>query len=387
MHHGRDNLKGMNVGVVLLGCLAFFSPWAGYTQLALGLTPATLPAILAILYVIFVKLATGKIKALNATDYSVSIIFVIAGLSYFWSLSVSFWLLQYFYYILCLLTFLVTLSIADRLTVWNYLLYFLFAGSIVAMLSVQPVENEWGVVLARQTIEGLNNNYISYILAGAVSLSLVYGYMNNSSRLAWLFICIFIGLVYYNLSLLGTRGAMISVVLLVCWALIYKLVNRRIVVGLALVSIFSLVFISFGVFDLLLSSFDMYDADRATGDLSGRLDVWPLARNLIYENLFLGIGIGAFSSYNPIGIGAHNFILTMLLELGLIGFILFSIVLIRGLMPGFYVDAPRISRYVTGSFICYWTPIALTGHWELAIPSWLIFALHCLAIKFNVGSK
>lgn len=373
----------LSLGVVFLGLIAFFATWAGYTQLALGLTPVTIFSLLAIAYSLVVAFIKRRIEHFSTIDFASFGILILAALSYYWSLNTDAWLIQLYYYILCYFTFLSTLYIVKSRLEWNKVILFLAVGSMIGMLSIGEIENEWGVALQRHSIEGLNNNYLSYILVGCISLVLVYGRVNKVSKLSWFVIWIFFAFSFYKLLSLGTRGAMGSAILLIVWFFINGIVGRRFLIALGCFSVVSLIFVSFGLLDKVLVIFDAIGLDRATGDLSGRLDVWPIARSLILDHLFFGIGIGAFANHNPVGIGAHNVVLTMLLEIGVVGFILFCLILYLSLLPGFLINASRVSRYVAGSFICYWTPIALTGHWELAIPSWLIFALHCSVFRFE----
>jgi len=375
--------RRLELAPIILGALAFFAPWAAYTQLGIGLTPVTISSIAIICYWFFVTIATGRLEKPDTQTLCVVSILIIAGASYFWSLSPNSWFLQYYYYLLCYLTFLSTRHFIVSEKAWNIIVVSLIFGSLVGVTMIASVESDWGVELERQTIDGLNSNYVAYVLAGAVSLSLIYGFKNRKSKIVWPLIFLFIAIVVYKIALLGTRGAMLSVLLLLAWTLFFRATNRMAVLFIFWSALIALALVSAGIIDILILGIEAFVGVRDTGDLSGRLLLWPNARNIISEAPFLGIGIGAFPSVSILEIGAHNVFLTMLLELGAVGFIFFACIIFYTLSPGLKRGAPAISRFAAGAFICYWVPIALSGHWELAIASWLILALHYLVIDNN----
>lgn len=371
------------MAAILMATIAFFSPWAAYNQLALGITPVTLPAFLLFLLWIFVAIEKSRIRKFDRQDIACIILLAITGLSFFWSLAPSGWTLQYFYYLLCISTFVTAKSFLISAKLWLVVVCGFVLGACVAMVLVSPQESEFGVTLQRQSIEGINSNYVAYVLAGIVSLLFVSAKRFSVSLKVWTFIIFFVMMVFYKIVLLGTRGAIVSVCLLGLWPLIFKYFGKRSHVLIFVFVLFALLFFSFGVFDSILLFFDKIYMDRDTGDLSGRLVIWPLARNLIFERPFFGIGAGAFVEINPLGIGAHNLILTMLLEGGFLGLGALLIIVFGSLSPSLKMNASSNSKFAAGSFLCYWAPIAFSGHWELAIASWLILVLHALAVIDN----
>jgi len=68
---------------------------------------------------------------------------------------------------------------------------------------------------------------------------------------------------------------------------------------------------------------DAGSAARATGDLAGRLTIWPEARQVFGEHLLVGVGAGGFRAVGTSGIGAHDVVLELGAGLGLVGIALF----------------------------------------------------------------
>lgn len=61
----------------------------------------------------------------------------------------------------------------------------------------------------------------------------------------------------------------------------------------------------------------------AGGDLGGRLALWKESLSIFKEHFLIGIGSGALNGASQLGAVAHNTFLSILAELGVIGFLLF----------------------------------------------------------------
>jgi len=385
MHNHVDVRHYM--AALLMSLLGFFAPWAAYIQLAVGVTPVTFVAGSLLVFWMVVTITRGKFRRPDLADWAASMLLAIIGLSVTWSINSNNWLYYLFYYMLCFATFYVAKAFLRSPRIWKWVVLGFIFGSGFAMTLIGPAESEWGEVLERQSIEGLNSNYVAYVLAGTVSLIFVYAIRFSISLKQWFLVCIFTLLVTYSLTLLGTRSAIASIFLLVVWVFASRFPGRFLLIAIFCAAGSSLFLISLGLLDSIMVLFDVMWADRETGDLSGRLLIWPMARNYISEMPLLGIGAGAFILENPMEMGAHNIILTMLLEAGAIGLVLFMTIVLVSVFPSLRKRASKSSRFAAGAFLCYWTPIALTGHWELAIGSWLILAMHVAVISGDGGNE
>jgi O-antigen ligase len=127
-----------------------------------------------------------------------------------------------------------------------------------------------------------------------------------------------------------------------------------------------------GAVDLPLRYFDGLWS-RHTGDLAGRLTVWPRARQQIAEHPVWGIGSGNFAATDHSGIFTHNLLLEITVGLGIIGLVLMCL---------FVVTAFRITPadpparvVIVGCFVAAFAPIYLSGVWEISPAGWIILAL------------
>ncbi|MEG1313295.1 MAG: O-antigen ligase family protein, partial [Bacilli bacterium] len=206
---------------------------------------------------------------------------------------------------------------------------------------------------------------------------LIYKYKFVNSRIVFL---LFNLITLYLVFLLQTRGALISIFLMWLWLIL----NKKNLTKIRYAYIYILFFLGFAVTlgwtNSLLLLMDLYFfKERSTGDLSGRSEQWDLAYNIIQDNPFLGIGIGSFESTNPNGIGVHNFYLNIMLELGLVGLLIYFLCFISIFSRNFTFTVNDNVKFVFGLFVSFIFPISLSGSWQLAPILWAL-----LAITFNI---
>ncbi|MGE7689366.1 O-antigen ligase family protein [Lysinibacillus sp. NPDC097214] len=196
------------------------------------------------------------------------------------------------------------------------------------------------------------NNMAAFFLVG-ISIALYYIIFEKEHIFRN---CIFIVMNGFALSLTASRGGFVSLVVVI--VLIVFVTNKRklyfvdimkkiILIVMIIVSLFIVLkqFLPVSIFDRLFS-FDSYKGG------SGREDLWTTAATLIEKKPFFGWGWGGYES------GLHNTYLTMLCDVGIVGFSLFLlalfsicirsikfrmplgiILLVTGLGPSFFIDA------------------------------------------------
>lgn len=116
------------------------------------------------------------------------------------------------------------------------------------------------------------------------------------------------------------------------------------------------------------------------GDLGGRVPIWKECLRVFQEHPFLGVGAGAFRVVNPYKSAAHNTYLSVLAELGVVGFLLFLSLLA--------VVAYSILVQPKTEFFLWLTTILilLTGisvqTWEFTKTTFLIFGWAVMGANF-----
>jgi O-antigen ligase len=109
------------------------------------------------------------------------------------------------------------------------------------------------------------------------------------------------------------------------------------------------------------------------GDLNGRLGNWSEGLNAFNERPIIGFGSNMYRTVNVDGKVAHNSFLSVLVELGVIGFMLFLIVLLFVFRA--IVIQPKWRRWFWLTMLTVWGIGASTLTWEHRKTTWLIFTL------------
>jgi O-antigen ligase len=110
------------------------------------------------------------------------------------------------------------------------------------------------------------------------------------------------------------------------------------------------------------------------GDLSGRRTIWDEGLEQFWNNPLLGTGSGAFkAAVNFKDKAAHNVYVSLLVEVGLIGLMLFGLVIAVSAYHTRYL--PRWEAAFWLALIVSWLIGNYTGSWELKKHTWLFFSL------------
>jgi O-antigen ligase len=228
---------------------------------------------------------------------------------------------------------------------------------------------DFGVV--RVGTAGVNPNYLAYVLVTGAVLAILLIVLGRLRALA----CIGLVAATWGSLQAASRGGLLSLALIVAWLWLSRYRPRLTFRALVIAALGSGVAIFIGWSDRILVWVDDHTF-RSTGDLARRLVVWPAVRDVISEHPVLGLGAGSSPSVNRYGIGAHNAPLELASGMGLLGLILFGLVLWGALVQSSVALEPRCRNLLYGTLIVAFTPLYLSGHWELSPAAWLVLGLY-----------
>jgi O-antigen ligase len=226
----------------------------------------------------------------------------------------------------------------------------------------------------RFAIPGLNPNYAAYAFVGSIVLLAALFWTPNARSLLFRALSGALAVpIVWGIALCGTRGAAIGCACMAAWLFACRILPVRqaftalviIVGGCGLATLT-------GLADPLLRYFDSLWS-RHTGDLAGRLTVWPRARQQIMEHPLWGLGTGNFAATDHSAIFTHNLLLEITVGLGMIGLVLLCLFL-GAAFRGTAADPPA-RLIVVGCFVAASAPIYLSGVWELSPAGWIVLAL------------
>ncbi|UKA74579.1 O-antigen ligase family protein [Arthrobacter sp. FW306-07-I] len=229
-----------------------------------------------------------------------------------------------------------------------------------------PDLTETAATGGRAVLGNANINYVAYALVTALVLIVVLWVSRGRTKFSVLLLGAASAVVIAGIMATDTRAAQVGAAGIVAWSLVCAVIRRqplKLLVGVVLVAAFCIVT---GIADQASLAYE--SGTRVTGDWSGRLIIWPIAREMWAENPVVGLGAGAFTIMNGLGIGAHNFVLQTGTGLGLIGV---------GLLVALMWTALAGSRQplLIGAFLAGSAPLYLSGMWEASPAAWVAMAV------------
>jgi O-antigen ligase len=123
-------------------------------------------------------------------------------------------------------------------------------------------------------------------------------------------------------------------------------------------------------------------ASIADGDLGDRVDIWRESIASFTEHPLLGIGSGAFRTAVVPGNVAHNSFLSVLAEVGMVGFALFVIILAMTVYQAMH--QPKWDARFWLIILLVWTIGASSLTWEHRKATWLFLSLVVVGASLSV---
>ncbi|UKA65914.1 hypothetical protein LFT44_15585 [Arthrobacter sp. FW306-05-C] len=228
-----------------------------------------------------------------------------------------------------------------------------------------------GLEGGRLDLGGLNVNYAGYaFVAGFAMIALLWGTKRRTAGTR-LWLAAAGASIVLGIVLSDTRGALIGLGLMVAWLLMClaaKTPPMRLLVATVLAGAAA---ITTGAVDQASLAFENVFG-RATGDWSGRLIIWPVARDFWVSggNFWFGSGAGTFQLSNYFEVGAHNLILELGTGLGMVGVLMYVAVLWASLGKR-AAGSDHRAAILIGCFIAASALSYLTGFWDHSPAAWI----------------
>ena len=122
-------------------------------------------------------------------------------------------------------------------------------------------------------------------------------------------------------------------------------------------------------------------AELTRGDLNNRINNWREGLATFVEHPLIGVGTSMYRSVNSLGKVAHNSFLSVLVELGLIGFILFGAVLAIAFIRA--RDQPNWDSRFWLTTLMVWAIGSSTLSWEYRKTTWMFLGLLIVSAALN----
>lgn len=251
-------------------------------------------------------------------------------------------------------------------------------GSFVAVASILiNLTIDHGRPVTRFTAEGFNADTAGLILAIGMPVAWALGMLqvreHRGGMLRWLNFS-YMPLAFLGIALTATRTALIATVPAILFAIasLGRLsVRRRIVISLfAIAGVLAIIPL---IPQTSVERFLTTGSEISSGALGGRGYIWKMGLRTYAEHPILGVGAGAFKVAVGIGKVAHNTLISVLVELGLVGISLFLAILGVALAQAFKHPPWGVRFWLTLYVI--WLISASSLTWELRKQTWLVLTL------------
>ena len=185
----------------------------------------------------------------------------------------------------------------------------------------------------------------------------------------------YIPMSFLGIALSGTRAALIASLPGMAFGLLS--LNRirlwkRGVIFLILIFVIILMFPHVQALESF-QRFGTISSELSEGDLSSRTIIWREGLETFVVNPLLGVGSNMFRTVNSLGKVAHNTFISVLVEVGLVGFTLFGLILLVAFTKA--LGHPKWDARFWLTILLVWAIGALTLTWENKKATWLFLSL------------
>jgi len=322
-----------------LWCFVFVLPWDVLTNLpVVGSIPRLVGLAASAVGVLYI-LARWRVRPLS-WFHVFAVLFVLwAGATSLWSVDPEATQTVFLTYLQLLVLVWLISEIAWSPARQRALFQAYVLGAGVA--AVLTIHDYLSGVIALDTVAGrfaaLNQDPNDLGLTFALGLPMAWYVSLSQARGAWLW-CLYLPLAITAILLTGSRGAVLTGLVglsIIPWTL--RRMRLRTKVALYALAAGSLVLASYLVPNASLARIASTRADIEAGYFGGRGPVWLAGLEVAREHPLVGVGAGGYPEAVEPTIGqemvAHNVLLSILVEDGTVGFLLFVAMLVALLTP------------------------------------------------------
>ena len=358
--------------------MIFMMPWEGVVVLpGLGTASRLMGLLVAGLW-LFTIIVTGKVRKPIPVYLFIFLYFMWNMLSILWTVDVDETLIRVVALARMAGLALIILDLYDTPTAVRsglqaYLLgLFVPAGSVITNF-LNGSQSTFG----RYSASGDNANTTSILLAFGVPLAWYLAISIDSDkrwRVLKMINYAYIPLGIGAIVLTATRFALVMTFPAIIFGLVtltrLSAVQRGLIFVLLTITLWTLpTYIPQSSFERLATAGESI----SSGNLNGRVAIWQEGFEVWLQHPFIGIGTAAFESIVPSGRAAHNSFLAILTETGVLGLLLFSMILYLAVVHA--QRMPRWDAWFWLTLLVVWGLGNMVLTWSHTKSSWLFFSL------------
>ncbi|HKZ80698.1 MAG TPA: O-antigen ligase family protein [Pyrinomonadaceae bacterium] len=180
---------------------------------------------------------------------------------------------------------------------------------------------------------------------------------------------------FLGIALSGTRTSLVAAIPALAFGLA-SLTRLRLAARVAIFLSLTAALLNLLPYVQTLASFQRFSTTAAAlseGDLNQRTYIWREGLDSFVEHPLIGVGSSMYRSVNSLGKVAHNSFLSVLVEVGLIGFALFGMILAMAVSQA--RGQPKWDKRFWLTLLAVWAIGASTLTWEHRKSTWLFLSL------------
>jgi len=371
----------------------FLVPWEGMVRLPFG-TFARFTGIAIAAFWLVTVLVTGRLRKLGPFQFMVGLFVIWNGLSVFWSENPN---RSFAHTRTWAQMFLLVVILWDLYTTRSSLLAGLQAYILGGYVAVGSALYNYFTGKAyytnyqRFSPGETNPDGFGFIMALGIPVAwYLAGSLPKSgiSRFLRFINYVYIPAALLGIALSGTRTALLASVVGMAFGLA-SLTRLRLIARIAIFLLLSTVILVLLPYVQTLKSFQRLGTtgtELTSGDLNNRTNNWREGLTSFEDHPLLGVGANMYRSVNSLqtdneGKVSHNSYLSVLVELGLIGFILFSIILVIAFSQAW--RQPKWQSWFWLTVLAVWGIGAFTLTWEARKSTWLFLSFAVVSAAIN----
>lgn len=351
--------------------------------------------IVLVMTAILTVLSNKSIKKLPITFIMLFLFLLLNLASLFWGATMEDGINKLLLYSQLMFTFWAVYEFIDtKSRIHNVLKAFVLGCTVIALQSLYSYLTIGSALVgegnSRFALEGYNPNGLGIIWAFGLVIA-AYLIFNVSRKYL-----LYIPLSVYLIFLTGSRTALILTVIAALATLWYMFRHKvRFRKTVALVMLVSVAYVYFQIPQAQLDRLATIDDQFATGDLNGRTAIWQSGIRAMKESPIFGEGIGSFQEVSAVysltgtEMSSHNSYLSILVENGMIGFIIFFAFVIGLFIYAWKTEGDKNLRWLSLTLISLWLVLSFASHSEAQKYTWIIFgiiiSIYYINKKISVG--
>jgi O-antigen ligase len=385
---GETALGRLAFGALWL--FVFVMPWEDSVPLVGGYVISRWIALAASFFLILGVLATRRLRHPCAIHGLMLAFVAWAGLTVFWTIDSPMTVQRVMTYSQLLLAVWMMWELAiTEARVQSLLRAYLFGASVMCVstlvnysmgIQAADLDAEAGITKyhdSRYSMYGVNANDLALVIALSLPIA-VYLMVRARSRWLKLFCWLHIGACLVALFLVGSRGGMIAAIVgLMVFPVLRSQMPRWQQIAFPLLCAAG---IALGIYFIPQDDWVRIlgtGRDITQGTMTHRTALWTAGIEAFRDHAWGGIGSGSYGAavYKATGLGlvAHNTFLSVLVEMGIPGFLIFTALLIALFLAARQLKS--VDRRFWFVMLLAWGVGVSALTWEYRKDTWFLFAL------------